>query len=163
MYVSDVTKKDVDIHISHLFAKAENENNSILQKWYSLLVLYLNKRQLIVIDNHFWNTSLSFNSLFAGSKHMYNLEYGGEETKDIINSIGNDDLVFIKGDANYRRVILCRKWDATANLSEITHYFPSNFVLLRTMKSVLSSLPLLCAMLTNVQIYRTQWRVFQKK
>jgi hypothetical protein len=52
-----------------------------------------------------------------------------------IQELGNYDLVIFKGDANYRRVLGDRHWALTASLQEIVAYFPSNLLLIRTLKS----------------------------
>ncbi|MGQ9666764.1 MAG: damage-control phosphatase ARMT1 family protein [Anaerolineae bacterium] len=51
--------------------------------------------------------------------------------------LGEADLVIIKGDANYRRLLDDRRWPATDSLEERTRYFPAPFVCLRTAKAEL--------------------------
>lgn len=45
------------------------------------------------------------------------------------------DLVVIKGDLNYRRLVGDRRWPATAPFVEVAGYFPAPLVALRTLKS----------------------------
>lgn len=47
------------------------------------------------------------------------------------------DLTILKGDANYRRLIGDRHWDPTTSFEEITSYFPTAVVSLRTTKAEL--------------------------
>jgi hypothetical protein len=47
------------------------------------------------------------------------------------------DLVILKGDANYRRLLDDRHWPFTAPLEEAAGYFPTSFVALRTLKAEL--------------------------
>ena len=47
------------------------------------------------------------------------------------------DLTILKGDANYRRVIGDRHWDPTTPFAEVTDYFPTPVVSLRTLKAQL--------------------------
>jgi hypothetical protein len=45
------------------------------------------------------------------------------------------DIVLLKGDVNYRRLLGDRKWIPWTNMADIARYFPSSFSVLRTMKS----------------------------
>lgn len=47
-------------------------------------------------------------------------------------------LVFVKGDANYRRLVGDRHWPHTASFAELTAHFPAPVVALRTFKSELA-------------------------
>jgi hypothetical protein len=49
--------------------------------------------------------------------------------------LGQSQLVFVKGDANYRRLIGDCHWTFTTPLEDIANYFPAPFVALRTLKS----------------------------
>jgi hypothetical protein len=46
-------------------------------------------------------------------------------------------LVFIKGDANYRRLLDDRAWPVSASLAELTTYFPTNYATIRAVKAEL--------------------------
>ena len=61
-----------------------------------------------------------------------------EERKDFIEELyelSSADVVLLKGDINYRRVVSDRRWNLSENLEDIADYFPTNLALLRTMKS----------------------------
>jgi hypothetical protein len=45
------------------------------------------------------------------------------------------DLVILKGDANYRRLLGDAHWPPTASFQEATRYFPAPLVVLRTLKA----------------------------
>ncbi|WP_085995278.1 damage-control phosphatase ARMT1 family protein [Nocardia paucivorans] len=45
------------------------------------------------------------------------------------------DTVILKGDLNYRRLVGDRHWPATTSFTELTRYFPSRVIALRTLKS----------------------------
>jgi hypothetical protein len=74
---------------------------------------------VMVKDHPFWNGPLHYPDL------------PGELRDDLACS----DLVILKGDINYRRTVSDRRWRVSERLEEITGYFPTNFALLRTMKS----------------------------
>ncbi|CAM9401314.1 unnamed protein product [Chrysoparadoxa australica] len=46
-------------------------------------------------------------------------------------------LVFVKGDANYRRLLGDRTWDLTIPFQDVTSYFPTKLCALRTLKAEL--------------------------
>ncbi len=48
--------------------------------------------------------------------------------------LARSDLVILKGDVNYRRLLDDLQWPHTARLEEIADYFPAPFVALRTLK-----------------------------
>lgn len=53
---------------------------------------------------------------------------------DLAADLAAADLVLIKGDLNYRRLLGDRAWPHTASFSEIASYFPAPFAALRTLK-----------------------------
>lgn len=68
------------------------------------------------------------------------------------------DLVIIKGDANYRRLLDDRRWPATDSLEEHTRYFPAPFVCLRTAKAELV-LDMTEARVRELETRDPRWRV----
>lgn len=54
---------------------------------------------------------------------------------DLRVALGKFDLVIIKGDANYRRLVGDLYWPPTAPFEQLTAYFPAPLVALRTFKS----------------------------
>jgi uncharacterized protein with ATP-grasp and redox domains len=48
--------------------------------------------------------------------------------------LARSDLVILKGDVNYRRLLDDAHWSRTARMDEIATYFPAPFVTLRTLK-----------------------------
>lgn len=55
--------------------------------------------------------------------------------EDLRRLLAEADLVILKGDANYRRLLDDRRWPPTDSLEERTRYFPAPFVTLRTAKA----------------------------
>jgi hypothetical protein len=49
--------------------------------------------------------------------------------------LGQADLVILKGDANYHRLVDDAHWSPTADLEEIAAYFPAPLVAVRTLKA----------------------------
>lgn len=50
---------------------------------------------------------------------------------------GESALVFVKGDANYRRLIGDRLWPTDTPFSDVAGYFPTRLCALRTLKAEL--------------------------
>ncbi|MGC9467615.1 MAG: damage-control phosphatase ARMT1 family protein [Anaerolineae bacterium] len=57
-----------------------------------------------------------------------------EMPADVIAALKEADLVILKGDVNYRRLLDDRHWPSTTPMEPITRYFPRPFLVLRTLK-----------------------------
>lgn len=53
---------------------------------------------------------------------------------ELVGTLAESDLVILKGDVNYRRLLDDRHWPHTARLEEIAAYFPAPFLAMRTLK-----------------------------
>jgi len=58
-----------------------------------------------------------------------------EMPADLRGDLEKSSLVFVKGDANYRRLLGDRKWALDTPFGDITNYFPSGVCALRTLKA----------------------------
>ncbi len=56
---------------------------------------------------------------------------------DLFDDLHAADLIILKGDANYRRLLGDAQWAPTASFQDFTAYFPARFVSLRTLKAEL--------------------------
>lgn len=74
--------------------------------------------KLVLKDNPFWTSYLMFRQMPAS----------------LAAELGRADLVILKGDVNYRRLLDDRHWPHTTRLEEIAAYFPAPFLMLRTLK-----------------------------
>jgi hypothetical protein len=70
-------------------------------------------------DNPFWTSCLMFRTMPA----------------PLAAELAGSNLVILKGDVNYRRLLSDAHWPYTARLEEIAAYFPAPFVALRTLKA----------------------------
>jgi hypothetical protein len=82
---------------------------------------FLSSGRLKLRDDPYWSTCLMFRRM----------------PKDLCNDLAQSDLVILKGDVNYRRVLDDRHWDYTTTLEKAGSYFPASFLLLRTLKGEL--------------------------
>lgn len=58
-----------------------------------------------------------------------------EQVAELAAVVGGSGLTILKGDLNYRRLIEDRMWPPTTPFAELTGYFPTPLVSLRTLKS----------------------------
>ena len=72
-----------------------------------------------MLDHFFWN----------GPDHFTELP------GDLRAQLSKAEIVCLKGDANYRRLLSDRKWKSSSNMEDIVAYFPTAVALLRTLKS----------------------------
>ncbi|MBP0018422.1 MAG: protein-glutamate O-methyltransferase family protein [Cyanobacteria bacterium SBLK] len=138
IFVSDATIADVNYTI-HIFAEDEFEEMRSLS---ARLQNYLASGALVLQSDRFWNSPLAF------------WEMSDRLTKELEKA----SLVFIKGDANYRRLLGDRHWDCTDSFSQITHYFPASFVALRTLKSEIV-VGLQSAKIDRLDRQNPQWKI----
>jgi uncharacterized protein with ATP-grasp and redox domains len=114
-FVSDAMDKDVRATI----AAFSSDGDAPLCRLGRLLENSLAAGRLSIRDHWFWN----------GPRHFTCLP------TELREQLSSADLVVIKGDANYRRLLEDRKWDSWTSMDRITDYFPAGFACLRTMKS----------------------------
>jgi uncharacterized protein with ATP-grasp and redox domains len=114
-YVSDARPADVRATIQALAGSGTRQVGAAG----SLLAGALAEGRLRIQDHWFWNGPRFFQDLPA----------------DLRSELGSADLVLIKGDANYRRLVGDRRWPVSTPMEGLTGYFPAPFAVLRTMKS----------------------------
>ncbi len=114
-YVSDARPADVRVTIQALAGSAVREVGAAGK----LLADSLAGGRLQIRDHWFWNGPRFFQDLPA----------------DLRSQLAACDLVLIKGDANYRRLVGDRRWPASTPMEGLTGHFPAPFAVLRTMKS----------------------------
>jgi len=113
-FVSDGMPKDVQATISLLQAVPD----PALQELGARLRGHLAAERLLLQDDSFWTSSLTF-------RHL---------PPSLRAELARSDLVILKGDVNYRRLLDDRHWPYTTRMEEIVTYFPAPFLVLRTLK-----------------------------
>lgn len=114
-FVSDAMMKDVHDTIQFFISSGNSELTSFAQR----LQQYMTSNQLILCDDYFWTSPLAF----------------WEIPDSLKNELSDSNLIVIKGDANYRRLLGDRHWDVTTKIADIVCYLPAPMVALRTLKS----------------------------
>jgi hypothetical protein len=74
--------------------------------------------RLVFTEHSFWSRCLMFR----------------EMPDDLVADLSHSDLVILKGDVNYRRLLDDAHWPYTSRVEEIAAYFPASFAILRTLK-----------------------------
>lgn len=107
-FVSDAMPMDVEETLAALLADTLG----------SRLSGHLAAGRRVLRDHPFWTTCLMFRQM----------------PPDLVDDPSQSDLVIIKGDVNYRRLLDDRHWPPEASLESIVTYFPSALLVLRTLK-----------------------------
>jgi len=113
-FVSDVMPKDFQETIE-AFTKASAKGLNHLGRH---LKDALFKGTISMSDNWFWISPYHF----------------CEMPKSLYDEISHLDLVILKGDVNYRRLLSDRHWPYTTQITKIVHNFPTSILILRTLK-----------------------------
>lgn len=114
-FVSDAMSKDVHYMLEVLATDKDSQVRSLAFR----LQDYITTGRLVCREDFFWTTPLAFWEMPT----LMRLE------------LDQARLIFVKGDANYRRLLGDRHWLFTTPLSDIGCYFPAPFAALRTLKS----------------------------
>jgi uncharacterized protein with ATP-grasp and redox domains len=113
-FVSDAMPKDVGAMIAMLQAAPD----AAMRELGVRLKEHVEAGRLVLKADAFWTSCLMF-------RHL---------PPPLRESLESSRLVILKGDVNYRRLLDDRHWPHTKRLEEITDYFPSPFLVLRTLK-----------------------------
>lgn len=113
-FVSDAMPKDVHSTVSLLRSASDARVQQLGKRLHS----HLETGRLSLKEDPFWTTCLMF-------RHM---------PQALREELARSDLVVIKGDVNYRRLLGDRHWPHTTPMEGIAAYFPTPFLVLRTMK-----------------------------
>lgn len=114
-FVSDATIQDIYDTLAVLAA----DNDQQVQTLAHRLQSYIIQNRLICCDDYFWASPLVF----------------WEMPEALKSELAKSSLIFIKGDANYRRCLGDLQWSFTTNFADVVCYFPATLVVLRTLKS----------------------------
>jgi len=116
-FVSDAIRQDLADTIAGLRQAA----HPFLQTVGARLQTYQDAGQLIAQTHPFWASSRFFKQF----------------PQELAETLSQADLIVLKGDVNYRRLLEDRHWPHTASLATIAHWMPSSFLALRTLKGEL--------------------------
>ena len=113
-FVSDAMIKDVRAVISLLQASHVPTVKDLGQRMRD----HVEAGRILLKDDPFWTSSLMFRDL----------------PPSLRAELARSDLVILKGDVNYRRLLDDRHWPPTTRMEKVADYFPAPFLVLRTLK-----------------------------
>jgi len=114
-FVSDAMAEDVHRTISALADDGDPRSAGVGSRLRDSVA----QGRLAIHDHWVWSSAEHFTAL----------------PPDCTRDLAVADIVLIKGDANYRRLLEDRKWETWRSMEEIVGAFPAPFACLRTMKS----------------------------
>ncbi len=120
-FVSDAMLEDIYKIIEILkspYPPAETGNQSSSYQLGDNVQSYLLSGKLTLREEPFWTLPFMFDQM----------------PTELRVDLAASDLVVLKGDVNYRRLLGDRHWPNTTRIEEITYYFPASFTTLRTLK-----------------------------
>lgn len=116
-FVSDATVHDLLTILAHL-----SSHTGATADMAARLGAAITVGRIEVRAHSFWCSPLTFHDLPG----------------DLADEIRESELVIIKGDLNYRRLVGDRRWAPTSSFSDLVQHFPAPLVALRTLKSNLA-------------------------
>ena len=138
-FVSDVTAYDMDFMMKSLSGSSHKALRELGSRWTERL----KDGTFISTQNDFWTTPYGF-------KDMPRL------APDLYQELSAADIVFFKGDLNYRKLVNDRKWAYDTEFSVALEGFnPTKVVALRTIKC--DSLAGCCDASRVKEIMRSDW------
>lgn len=114
-FVSDAMSEDVHYSLDVLASDRERNVRSLADR----LKGYIASGKLQLCKDLFWTAPLAF----------------WEMPQPLRQELAQASLIFVKGDANYRRLLGDCQWPFTTAFEDIVCYFPAPFVALRTLKA----------------------------
>lgn len=115
IFVSDAMLPDIHHTVTVLAA----DQNDAVRSLAARLQGFVNSGRLRLQDDFFWAVPLPFWEMPLGLRQ----------------ELASSQLVVIKGDANYRRLLGDCHWAFTTPFEDVVSYFPAPLVALRTLKS----------------------------
>ncbi|BAZ80021.1 damage-control phosphatase ARMT1 family protein [Sphaerospermopsis kisseleviana CS-549] len=135
-FVSDAMIKDVYATKDFLAAGSHPDVKSFVQR----LSKNLDSGKLILTEDYCWTSPLPFWQIPQSLK----------------DELAKSNLIVVKGDANYRRLLGDVYWDYTTNFADIVAYLPAPMLALRTLKSEVAA-GLKAEVLEELAILDPQW------
>jgi uncharacterized protein with ATP-grasp and redox domains len=114
-YISDAMIKDVEHQIIRLQQNQGDDARRVGQR----LADALERGRLVLTTHPYWTSPLPF----------------WQMPGDLFQQLARSDLILIKGDANYRRLLGDRHWDYTTPIRSVWNYQPAPLAALRVFKS----------------------------
>ena len=115
LFVSDAMRKDVDLALQLM----RKSGNPVLNQFVDRVYALISSGRLVILEE----------------PSLCNYKMFEDMPFDFYRNLETFDLTIVKGDANFRRVVGDRHWDFSSAIEPIVEYFPTDVLLLRTLKS----------------------------
>jgi hypothetical protein len=129
-FVSDAMVRDL-YHTLDRCEAAGGPGDSSGRQFAARLRAAIRGGSIVVRDDPFWSTCLSYCPYDGQSGYQL------PAPEPLVRELVGSDLVLLKGDVNYRRLLDDRQWPHTAHMADVAAGFPAPFVALRTLKGEL--------------------------
>jgi hypothetical protein len=126
-FVSDAMPKDVRATVA-LVREAPHPS---IRAMGARICDHLEAGRLVLKDDPLWTSCLTFRDLFRARRSRAR---AGRASSSLRAELERSNLIILKGDLNYRRLLDDRRWPHTTPLEEAAAYFPTPFLVLRTLK-----------------------------
>ncbi len=117
IFVSDATREDV-LYAVEFFAGSEDY---LLQEAGKKLKGFIEKGMLVIEEDPFWVLPKAFEEINGSLRDHF----------------AKSELIILKGDLNYRRLVEDRQWAFNTDISQLIGYLPTNILVIRALKSEL--------------------------
>lgn len=117
VFVSDAMVKDVNYTVSVLCESSETAVQELGSRWRK----YIDEGRMVLSYDYYWSQPFAF----------------WEMPTRLRETMSGSNLVFIKGDCNYRRCLGDREWQLDTPWKDIMNYFPAPAAALRVLKAEL--------------------------
>jgi uncharacterized protein with ATP-grasp and redox domains len=114
-FVSDARITDLQFTIKGLQASPSLSGRSLGNHLENLI----SSGKMVLTDDFFWTSCLMYRQL----------------PQSLWEELSSSDLVLLKGDVNYRRILDDLHWPPETRMEDVARYFPTSFLTLRTLKA----------------------------
>lgn len=135
-FVSDATTSDLLTVLAHL-AVSGTAASGVAQR----VSTAISDGRIEVRAHRFWCDPLTFHAM----------------PEDLRTDLGGADLVVVKGDLNYRRLVGDRRWTPQTSFESVSSHFPAPLLALRTLKSEVA-VGVAPDRLTQMEVSTPSWR-----
>ena len=118
-FVSDTSKYDFELTVKQCMESSYVELQSLGKRWRNRL----DNKTFGIVESEYWTLPNDYADMRVSDNTLY-------------TTLGKSNLLFFKGDLNYRKLIGDRDWPHTTSFKEALHGFcPSPLCTLRTLKA----------------------------
>lgn len=140
IFVSDVIADDHLTLFQTLKELIQNsneidDNKEELDNARQLLETFANSNNVIIEPNYFWNTPFAFAEATKPARKSKLQLNNNDIIKPVKDILEDDNLLIVKGDLNYRRLVGDKLWNVRATTKSKTKYAKCPLLIIRSCKS----------------------------